>query len=259
MASKTETKRRAVILAFILASAFCVAAPAADERGADQAPAHLARKVAAQETAASGARDHYTYRQTAEVDEMDSRGAMGGEYREVRDIIFSPEQARSEQVIGKPLNTLHRLILTPEDFRDIREIQPFLLTTDQLFLYDTKFQGEEKIGGIDYWVLHIAPRQILSGQRLFEGLLWIDKTDYSIVRSEGRAVPQIRTMKSENLFPVFTTIREKVDGQHWFPVETYADDTLPFRNGPQRIRLIIRYDNYKRFGADSTITFKPKP
>ena len=101
----------------------------------------------------------------------------------------------------------------------------------------------------------MRPRQILQGQRLFEGLLWIKKDDYSIVRSEGQAVPQIRTMKAENLFPRFTTIRKPVKGDFWFPVYTYADDTLYFRNGPQRERLMIRYSNYQKFGSETSIMF----
>jgi hypothetical protein len=137
----------------------------------------------------------------------------------------------------------------------MREIQPFLLTTDQAFMYERKFRGEENMNGIDCWVVQIRPRQILEGQRLFDGLLWVDKTDFSVIRSEGQAVPQLISTKSENLFPHFTTIREKIDGRYWFPVETYADDTLYFRSGAQRVRLVIRYTDYKRFGSDTKITF----
>ena len=42
---------------------------------------------------------------------------------------------------------------------------------------------------------------------------------------------------------------------HRFPVNTYADDTLPFSTGLLRVRLTIRYTQYKRFGADSVIKF----
>jgi hypothetical protein len=73
---------------------------------------------------------------------------------------------------------------------------------------------------------------------------------------EGQAVPQIRTTKTENLFPRFTTVRRPLDGKHWFPVYTYADDTLHFRTGPQRERLRIAYSAYKRFGAESTLIVK---
>ena len=77
-----------------------------------------------------------------------------------------------------------------------------------------------------------------------------------MIRLEGQAVPQIVTTKQENLFPRFTTVREKMDGKFWFPVTTYGDDTLEFRTGPQRVRLTIRYANYRRFGAETKIEYK---
>lgn len=235
----------------MLASAFFSAALYSQDP-----PPDLIKRVAAVETAAQQAQSNYTYRQSVTVDELDDHGAMVGEYHELRDIIFSPSEKRTEQMIGNPRNGLKHLKLTAEDFRDIREIQPFLLTTDQAFMYETRFRGEENMDGVDCYVLQIRPRQILDGQRLFDGNIWIDKQDFSVVRSEGQAVPQIVTTKTENLFPHFTTIRQRIDGQYRFPVTTYANDTLYFRTGPQRIRLMIRYSDYKKFASNSTITFK---
>jgi hypothetical protein len=235
---------------FILASAVCFTMS-----GAEDPPADLVKRVAQRETETAQAQANYTYRQSLNIDEFDNHGGIVGGYWEKRDIIFSPKQERTEQMVERPFNNLHRIALTDEDFRDIREIQPFLLTKDQLFMYETRFSGEESMDGVDCYLIHIQPRQILQGQRLFEGMLWVDKKDYSIVRSEGQAVPQIRTTKVENLFPHFTTLRDKVDGDFRFPVTTFGDDTLYFRDGPQRIRIVIRYSQYKRFGADSKITF----
>jgi len=216
------------------------------------------QRVIARETETAKAQSNYTYRQSVTIDEFDNRGAVVGSYWETRDIIFSPKQERSEQMVGQPFHNLHRIILSDEDFRDIREIQPFLLTKDQTFLYQTRYRGEETMAGVDCYLIQIQPRQILQGQRLFDGMMWVDKRDYSITRSEGKAVPEIRTTKYENLFPHFTTIRQKVDGNFWFPATTYGDDTLYFSNGPQRIRMIIRYSQYKKFGAESKITFDDK-
>jgi hypothetical protein len=238
-------------ICFILASALSFSLLAA----ADDPPPNLIRLIAARETETAQAQSNYTYRQTVTLDELNSNGLTEGTYREVRDIIFSPEHERSEQMVGKPFRTLTHLKMTDEDFRDIRDVQPFLLTRDQAFLYDTKFRGEENMDGVDCFVVQIRPRQILDGQRLFDGMLWVSKKDYSVIRSEGQAVPEIRTLKTENLFPHFTTLRQKVEGDFWFPVMTYGDDTLYFRGGAQRIRLTIRYTEYQRFGADSKITF----
>jgi len=219
-------------------------------------PADLLRRVAERESENEAARNDYTYRQTVTVADLDHNGAQLGEYREVRDIVFSATMVRSEQVVEKARNSLKRLKLTEEDFRDMREIQPLLITRDNRFMYESKPKGEEIIDGIDCWLLQVRPRQILAGQRLFDGIIWVSKEDSSIIRLEGQAVPQVRSTRDENLFPHFTTIRQKVEGKYWFPVTTFADDTLDFRTGPQRIRMIIRYVNYKKFGADTKIEYK---
>ena len=220
-------------------------------------PPDLIKRIVARETETAQAQANYTYRQTVTIEEFDDHNVPTGRYREVRDVVFSPQGKRSEEFVGKPDKTLKRLIMTDEDFRDVHEVQPFLMTAEQAFLYESRFKGEETMDGVECWVVQIRPRQILSGQRLFEGMLWVSQADYSILRSEGQAVPQIHSTKSENLFPHFTTIRKKIEGDLWFPVVTYADDTLYFRTGPQRIRLMIRYASYKKFGSDSKITFEP--
>ena len=219
-------------------------------------PANLAKLVAHRETETEAERNEYLYRQTVTVEELDDHGGIRGDYREVRDIIFSPKHERTEELVGKPQNRLKNLVLTGEDFADIRDIQPLVLTEDRLWNYETRFRGDETMDDVDCWVLQVRPRQILEGQRFFDGLIWVDKKEYNIVRMEGQAVPQMRSMKSENLFPRFTTIRKPIDGKHWFPIYTYSDDVLQFRTGPQRERLRISYSDYKRFGVEST--FIPK-
>ena len=223
---------------------------------AQDPPQNLAKLVAHRETETEKERNEYTYRQGFTLEELDDHGGAQGSYKETRDVIFLPTHERTEQLIGHASSTLKNLILTDEDFDDIRNIQPLVLTEDRLWNYETKFRGEETMDDVDCWVLQVRPRQILAGQRFFDGMLWVDKKEYNIVRMEGQAVPQIRTMKTENLFPRFTTIRKPIDGKHWFPVYTYADDTLHFRTGPQRERLRISYSNYKRFGVESTFTPK---
>lgn len=225
-------------------------------QSADDPPANLAKLVAHRETETQAERDEYTYRQTVTIQELDDRGGMRGEYKEVRDVIFSPTHERTEQLIGKPRDGLKQLKMTEEDFRDIRDIQPLTLTDTDLFNYETKFRGDEEMDGQDCWVLQVRPRQILDGQRFFDGTIWVDKKEYNIVRMQGQAVPQIRSLKQENLFPHFTTVRKPVDGKHWFATITYADDTLEFRSGPLRERLTIAYSDYKRFGATSTFIVK---
>ena len=228
-------------------------------RAADP-PRDLAKRIAERESASEAVRAQYLYRQQLLLEEFDQRNVRAGYYSEQREVIFSPSGERTEKLTQPATNRLVRLQLTPEDFRDIQEIQPLLLTKERLWLYQTQPRGEETIDGVPCWVLAVQPRQILDGQRLFEGLLWAAQSDFSVIRTEGRAVPQIITKKEENLFPRFTTIRHPKTGGYWFPQIAFADDTLPFRSGPLRLRMKLTFSNYQRFGADSTIQFEaPKP
>lgn len=218
-------------------------------------PEGLLAHIAARASENAKARDNYTYRQSVTVQEFDHRDMVDGQYHEVVDVTFSPSGSRYEQVVSPPKSTLAQIKLTPQDFADIRNIQPFLLTSDTVWLYRGTYKGEETMDGFPCYVEYVEPKQILSGQRFFQGLLWVRKSDYSVVRSEGQAVPQVDTLKQQNLFPHFTTVYRDIDGKWMFPVRTYADDTLFFRNWPQRIRIMIEYGNYKRFGAESTLTY----
>jgi len=240
-------------IAVIIALAFSGSVPA--PLLARDPPGDLAKRVAHRESQTASERSQYAYTQSVRVQELDNRGVQTGEYREVREIIFSPGGDRTERFSTPPVSRLKNLMMTDEDFADIRDIQPFIMTEDRLWIYEVQYKGEEPVDGRDCWVLSIRPRQILSGQRLFEGLLWIGEDDFSVIRSEGKAVPEIITARQENLFPHFTTTRKPVNG-FWFPAVTSADDTLWFRSGPIREKLLIRYEDYRKFGSDTTVTFE---
>lgn len=218
-------------------------------------PPGLARKAADRETASEEVRSRYLYQQKVVIEEIGPKGIKAGEYREAREVTFTPDGGREEKLTSKPTSTLARLILTEEDFRDLREIQPLMLTKERLWLYTTTYRGEETVQNTPCWVLEVKPRQILDGQRLFQGLLWIAQNDFSVVMSEGQAVPEVLGTKKENLFPRFRTVRHRMPDGYWFPRLTVADDTLPFRNGPLRLRMRVEYANYQKFGSDSVIRF----
>jgi len=185
-------------IALIVASGFVF--PVAAVRAADP-PSGLLRKIAERETGNGQARENYTYRQSVTVQEFNDHGLVTGQYHEVRDVIFSPTRGRYEEVVDQPRNTLTRIRLTPEDFADIRNIEPFLLTADKVSLYEGIYKGEETILGVQCFVEYVRPRQILSSQRFFEGTLWVRESDLAVIQSEGQAVPQIDTLREQKLTP----------------------------------------------------------
>jgi hypothetical protein len=147
--------------------------------------------------------------------------------------------------------------MTKEDIDDIQNRLPFVLTTDEITEYQINYVGQQQQDELHCYVFDLAPKTIQKGQRYFQGRIWVDDHDFQIVKTSGETVPQIRPKKGqENLFPRFTTWREQVDGRYWFPTYTRADDTLHFSTGDVRVREIVKYANYKRFGSNVRITYE---
>jgi len=211
----------------------------------------IIRKFAAKEKEFAEARGNYTYRQTVKIQELDESDAPGGKYEIVEDIIFSPEGKRTEHVVRAPVSTLQNLLLTPEDMEDLRNTQPFVLTTDQLPLYDIRYLGKQNADEISCYVFAVKPKKQLPGKRYFEGQIWVDDRDFQIVKTYGKGVGKAAGQE----FPTFETLREQIDGKYWFPTYTHADDTLHFKDHPQKIRMLVTYKDYKKFVGKSTIQF----
>ena len=215
----------------------------------------IIRKFAEKEKEFRAARANYVYRQDNRVQTLNANDRVTGEWREVWDITFDPSGRRVERVISAPPNTLTSISLSPEDLQDMREIQPFVLTSDDIGKYSVKYLGKEMVDEIDSYVFDVAPKTIEKNQRYFQGQIWVDDKDLQIVKTYGKAVPDRKTKDNENLFPRFETYREQIDGRYWFPTYTRAVDTLQFSTGAQRIRQTIKYDNYKKFEANVKLTF----
>jgi hypothetical protein len=263
----------AMVLAFLSANT-----PAAAQRGEselDTSPPQgiteeeIIQRFAAKEKEFKIAREQYAYRQSLTVQTLDG-DTVNGEFKEVEDVLFDDRGNRIEHVVFAPQSTLQGILMTKEDYDDIRNRMPFVLTTDEIPEYQILYVGKQRIDEIGTYVFDIAPKQIEKNKRYFQGRIWVDDRDFQIVKTYGKNVPDLGTKKrggQENLFPNFTTWRQQIDGKYWFPVYTKVDDVLHFSTGDIHIKQIVKYTDYKRFGAKSKITYegqeitkdKPKP
>jgi hypothetical protein len=250
---------RRIFLSLSLPAAIAVIIPAAFGAivKADPTPAEIEtiiQKFAAKESEFARARANYTYRQTTKIIEYEPSGEAGGKYELVFDVTFSDNGKRLEHVVRAPVSTLHRIIMTPEDEADMRNVMPFVLTSEDIDQYYVRYLSRQKIDEIDCYMFSVKPKQLdKSGKRYFEGEIWVDDQDLQIVKSYGRSIGHLKSKGQQ--FPKFETYREQIDGKYWFPTYTYADDVLNFDNGPQRIKQIIKYEDYKQFKSDSTIKY----
>lgn len=213
-------------------------------------PEQIIQKFAEREAEFKKERDNYTYTQTVVVQTVDDySGQADGEYRLVTDVIFNPDGKRLEHDTYAPPSTLQRVSLDEQDKEDLEHVQPFVLTTDELPKYDVKYVGQQQLDDLDTYVFDVAPKKIKKNQRYFQGRIWVEQQDMGIVKTDGKAVPDIKKKNSEHLYPRFETFRENIEGHYWFPTYTHADDTLQFTNNPIHMRMTVRYENYKRFGS----------
>jgi hypothetical protein len=226
--------------------------PPADATAPD--PEQIIQKFAAKEAEFAKARENYMYRQSVRIQELDEGGNPRGKYEIVEDVIFSPDGKRTERVVRAPVSTLRNLLLTPEDEQDLRNVQPFVLTSTEIPEYDIRFLGKQNADEIPCYVFSVKPKKMVQGKRYFEGQIWVDDRDLQIVKTYGKGVGLLKK-GSDNQFPKFETYREQVDGKYWFPTYTIANDTLHFQNGPQKIKMTVKYEDYKRFEGKSTIKF----
>lgn len=213
----------------------------------------IIQRFAAREEEFKKERDNYSYEQTFVIQTIDDEGQVDGEYQMTTEIVFTPEGKRYENVTWAPQPTLRRISLSQQDLDDLERVQPFVLTTQDLSKYDIKYVGREQIDELSTYVFEVAPKIIKKNERYFQGRIWVDEKDLEIVKTYGKAVPDIKKGNNENFFPRFETYRENVEGNYWFPTYTRADDVLHFTSGDVHIRMTVRYANYKRFGVSIKI------
>ena len=154
-------------------------------------------------------RDNYTYTQTFVVQTIDFDGRADGEYRMTSDILFTPDGKRYEKVISAPQPTLERIQLSQQDLDDVEHVQPFVLTSEELPKYDVTYVGREALDELGTYVFDVKPKKIEKNQRYFQGRIWVDDHDLTIVKTDGKAVPDIIKHGQENVFPAFRNIPRK--------------------------------------------------
>src|SRR5690349_11103114 len=242
--------RFAATFVLIAGAAFAGSAPDPTAAQIDE----IITKFAAKEAEFARVRGNYTYRQTVKIQELDDNGNPMGKHEMVTDIVFTPEGRRIERVVYAPVDSLKVIGLTQEDEQDLRDVQPFVLTTSEIPNYYIRYQGREQLDEISCYSFAVKPKSMQQGKRYFEGIIWVDDKDLQIVKTYGRGIGLLKK-NSDYQFPKFETYREQIDGKYWFPTYTIANDTLNFKENDVRIKQIVKYEDYKQFKASTSITF----
>jgi hypothetical protein len=215
---------------------------------------NIIKQFTQKETEFAIAREHYTYRQTSKMQETDP---PGGTYEMVEEVSFDDRNKRTSHVLHAPVGGFEHIMMTHEDEQDLRNVMPFVMTNETADEYIVNYVGRDQVDEISCYVFSVKPKELTKDRkRYFDGQIWVDDQDLQIVKTYGRGVGYLRRGEDQQ-FPKFETYRQQIDGKFWFPVYTYADDTLNFKDGPsQRIKVVVKYDQYKKFQFKTETTIK---
>ena len=126
----------------------------------------IIKHFSAKEKEFKEARDQYTFRQDVKVMTLEG-DTPDGYYQQVFDVTFDDKGRKIKNVVYAPQPTLQRLMITEEDFDDIENRLPFVLTSDEIGEYDILYVGQQKQDELSTYVFDVAPKQIVGKKRYF--------------------------------------------------------------------------------------------
>jgi hypothetical protein len=208
----------------------------------------IIRRFAQKEEEFQRARASFAYRKTIRVQEYDEDGQPAGEFQVVTEPAIASDGRRYEKIVQQPPSTLRRMTLALEDVETLARIPAFVLATEQLSKYNVTYGGKQPLDELTTYVFRVEPKQVERTRAYFQGVVWVDDRDLVIVKTYGKWVTETGDVSSPELpFTMFETYRENINGKYWFPTYVRSDGFLKLKSGEMKIRLTIRWTDYKPF------------
>lgn len=203
----------------------------------------IIQRFAANEDLMQKAYKTYTFTQTARVEEFIDQG---GKFIVTGEVYTRPDGQQFWRISGRPLSSLKTTTLTMEDVRTIATIPLFFLTAEEIGNYDFLYAGEDKLDELNTYVFQVKPKQLSRTRRFFQGVVWVDDHDLTIVKSYGKFVTEVQGEGMRLPFTMFETYRQNFQGHDWLPTYTNSDDFINQKDGSQiHLRLVISDTDFK--------------
>ena len=260
---------KAIFIAGLIAAAVCGAAiPAHAQNAGPQAPPpkfevkripaqphpgpppipeqEIIQKFAAKEDVMKKAFDTYSFQESIRLDELTD---PGGKFSVTGYMYMKPDGQRYLRVEQPPESTLKLMHFSLEDVRALSTMPLFPLTSDEIANYSFLYAGQEKLDQLNTYIFQVKPKILNRKKRFFEGVIWIDDTDFAIVKSYGKFVSEIEGNGTSLPFTMFETYRENFQEKYWLPTYTRSDDYFKDdQNNELPLRLIIHATDFKLNG-----------
>jgi hypothetical protein len=228
--------------------------PAEPAPGPPPVPAaEIIKRFSENEDAMLRAHSTYTYRRVVQVLELDDQGKTTGQFQYTTVLSEMADGHYADREAKRPDSTLMVLDLDPEHVGVLSKFPPLPFTTAQLSHYDVSYAGTQKLDELNTYIFRVKPRQVERTRAYFDGAIWVDDQDFVIVKTTGHWVTELGDVSTENFpFTYFDTYRENVVGKIWFPSYMRSDGSVTSKKGTTRVRLIVRWEEYKPRDPAST-------
>lgn len=191
--------------------------------------------------------------QSVKVEELASGG---GTYELTSQEYTKADGQHYESVMKPPVSNLHYTEFSLEDVKFLAGLQLFFLTTDDVPKYKLSYEGKEKLDQITTYAFRVQPKQLLS-KPLFDGVIWVDDQDFSIVKSYGQFLTDTGNFAASFPFQMFEVYRENIQGRLWLPTYIRSDSEVKAQQGTVPIRLILRSSNFRPSAPVNATSAKP--
>src|SRR6202041_1334366 len=203
----------------------------------------IVQKFAANEDVMKKAYDSYDFTQSIRLDELSD---PGGKFSVTGEVYEKADGLRYMRVTKPAESSLKLVHFSLEDVRVIASMPEFPLTTEEIENYNFKYAGQEKLDQLNTYIFQVKPKMLNRKKRFFEGVIWIEETDFAIVKSYGKFVSELEGNGTSLPFTMFETYRENFQEKYWLPTYTRSDDYFKDeQNNELPLRLIIHATDFK--------------
>jgi len=175
---------------------------------------------------------------------MEYKGPIGERQAEMRvKMEYSAPDKKSFTVVSESGSTIfcHKIIRKlmegeQEGALEANRLRSMLSPAN----YNLKLVGEERLNGVDAWVLEVAPKN--DSQFNYKGKVWVSKADYAVIRIVGSPAKNPTVLVGSSNFDY----RYAQSGKFWLPER---NDTVSHLRIGGDIKLTVNYGEYRIVSA----------
>jgi hypothetical protein len=203
----------------------------------------IVQKLAANEDAEKKIYDSSEFVQDVCIEELSNPGGsldvIGRQYTK-------PDGTRSWRVLRPIQSTLKLTSFTMDDIQEIVSQPLFFLTSDQIQYYDFLYAGQTQLDQLAPYVIQVKPKELSPKRVFFQGVIYVDNVDLSIVETYGKFVSEYYENNSKLPFDMYDIYRQNLQGHYWFPTYVSSDAYLKQKDGSElHLKLVVKSSDFK--------------